>query len=166
MRIPALLSAALIASSALGMATTASAADVSVAIGPDLQKKADDYGTRELDYLSKSLTRSVERALTRNGALVSPDSAIKLVIEDAKPNRPTMQQMSNKPGLSMDSFGIGGARVTGTVTSPTGSVTPVSFSWYETDIRNSLPSTTWSDAQTSFDRFAYRLAKGESVAER
>lgn len=168
MRIPALLSAALIASTALGMATAASAADlnVNVSIGPDLQKKASDYGPRELDYLTKSLSRSIERAADRKGATIADGSTVNLVIEDAKPNRPTVQQMSNKPGLSMESFGVGGAKITGTVTSPAGVVSPVSYSWYESDIRNARPSTTWTDAETTFDRFAGKLAKGESVAER
>ena len=30
--------------------------------------------------------------------------------------------------------------------------------WYETDLANVIANSTWSDARTSFDRFARRFA--------
>lgn len=141
-------------------------ADVHVSIGPELQAKAGEYGQRELDYLATDLRTSVERTLERSGGLSATGGTLDLVIEDAVPNRPTMQQMSRKPGLSFESFGIGGARIGGVLTTADGQQIPVGFRWYETDIRWSRTAGTWMDAQNTFDRFARRLVTGEAVAER
>ena len=94
------------------------------------------------------------------------ESTLDLVIEDAVPNRPTMQQMSNKPGLSYQSFGVGGAMVGGVLTTTDGRQIEVGYRWYETDIRWAVSAGTWSDAQSTFDRFARRLVNGQAVAER
>jgi hypothetical protein len=155
----ALLSAALV----LGFAQAAPAfaapavAEVKVSIGPELAKKTDTIGTREFDLLKTDLRRSVERRLPPRAG----GGTLALVIEDARPNRPTMQQLSKKPGLSLDSFGVGGARITGVYVGPTGARTPIDYSWYETDIRQARHSTTWTDAETAFDRLAARLAKDQ-----
>lgn len=155
----ALLSAVLVLG--LGQAAPAFAApavaEVRVSIGPDLAKKADTIGTREFDRLATDLRRSVERKLPpRPGG-----GTLTLVIEDARPNRPTMQQLSKTPGLSLDSFGVGGARITGAYVDPAGARTPIDYSWYETDIRQARHNTTWTDAGTAFDRLAARLAKDQ-----
>jgi hypothetical protein len=155
----ALLSAALVLS--LAAATPALAAPavakVEVSIGPDLAKQADTLGTREFDRLSTELKRSIQRKLpSRPGG-----GTLALVIADAKPNRPTMQQLSQKPGLSMESFGVGGARITGAYVAPDGTRTPIDYSWYETDIRQARHNTTWTDAETAFDRLAARLVKDQ-----
>lgn len=137
---------------------------VTVDIGPKLQEKAaEDYGVREVDELAADLQEDVERALAKAGGLAPEGGRLELVLVDAKPNRPTMQQMSNKPGLSMQSFGIGGATIEGRAVFPDGTSTPISYKWYESDIRQAIPSTTWSDAQRTFDRFALRLARGGDV---
>lgn len=141
-------------------------ADVHVRIGPDLQDKADEYGQRDLDDLAADLRQSVERALQRSGGLSPEGGALELVIEDAVPNRPTMRQMSVKPGLSYESFGVGGAKISGVLTTADGRQIPVSYRWYETDIRWATAAGTWSDAENSFDRFARRLAHGDTVLER
>lgn len=141
-------------------------AEIHVTIGPHLQDKADDYGQRELDFLAADLRKSVEQALDRSGDLSPTGGTLDLVIEDAVPNRPTMRQMSVKPGLSFESYGIGGARIGGVLTTADGQRIPVGFRWYETDIRWSEGSGTWMDAQNTFDRFARRLVTGDAVAER
>jgi hypothetical protein len=153
----ALLSAALL----LGLAQSALAAptvsEVKVSIGPELAKKVDDLGTRDFDILTAELRRSVERKTPpRPGG-----GTLTLVIEDAKPNRPTPQQMSAKPGLSMESFGVGGARISGEYVDPTGKRTPIAYSWYESDIRWARYGSTWHDAENAFDRLADRLAKDQ-----
>ena len=158
----ALLSAALV----LGLAQTALAtsalaapdvAEVKVTIGPDLAKKTETIGTREFDLLSTDLRRSIERKLRPHPG----GGTLALVIEDATPNRPTAQQLSKTPGLSMDSFGIGGARISGAYVDPTGTRTPIDYSWYETDIRQARHRGTWSDAETAFDKLAVRLSKDQ-----
>ena len=130
-------------------------AEVKVSIGPELAKKADALGSRDLEGLSTDLRRAVERKLR----LRPGGGSLNLVIEDAKPNRPTPQQLSKTPGLSMESFSLGGARIGGDYVDPTGARTPIAFSWYESDIRWARYGGTWHDAQTAFDRLADRLAK-------
>jgi hypothetical protein len=162
MRITALVAAALLSSAT---AAAAAPASVTVTIGPDLQKKAiEKYGVRDVDRLASELRKDVERELARTGAY--DGSRIELVLVDAQPNRPTFKQMSDKPGLSFESFGIGGARIEGQAIAPGGAATPVRYSYYETDIRQSRGHSTWSDAQWTMNRFAYRLARGKSVASR
>ena len=169
MRLATLLTTTLAATAAafaVQAAPLGPVAEVHVAIGPALQDKVDDYGQRELDFLAADLRKSVIQAISRQGGLTPSGGTLDLVIEDATPNRPTMRQMSNKPGLSYESFGIGGAKVSGVLTTPDGRSIPVSYRWYENDIRWSQGTSTWSDAQTSFDRFGRQLVNGSLAAER
>ena len=142
-------------------------ADVHVTIGAALQDMADDYGQRDLDRLAVDLRDSVTSALSRDGGGLSPaGGTLDLVIESATPNRPTMKQMNDKPGLSYESFGLGGAKISGVLTTADGRQVPIRYNWYETDIRWSVGASTWMDAENTFDRFARHLAKGDLVAER
>lgn len=152
----------LLAAAATGPALAApNVAAVRVAIGPDLAKKTEIMDAREFDYLSKQLQQSIEKKLDRSGSL-SPDGGdLYLVIEDARPNRPTLQQMSSQPGLSFSSFGVGGAHLSGEYRAKSGERTPVDYSWYETDITRAPYNSTWSDADTAFDRLANKLVKNE-----
>jgi hypothetical protein len=143
---------------ALALTTTAGAqtGQVSVTIGPELQAKASEkYGVREVERLADSLRRDVERALAKRGG-----GRAELVLVDAKPNRPTFKQMSDKPGLSFQSFGIGGATIEGRIVTADGRETPFTYRWYESDIRNVMPTSTWGDAERAFDRAARRIARG------
>lgn len=147
------------------LAALAAPATVQVRLDPKLEKLAvTRYGEKEVQDLASRLKTRVERALARTGAL--PDATVELVLEDAMPNRPTMQELGAKPGLSMESFGVGGARISGRVVQADGAVTPVSYAWYETDIRQAQDKWTWSDAEWTFDRFASRLSQGKSLASR
>lgn len=162
MRITALVAAALFSSATAAVAAPAS---VTVSVGPELQQKAvDTYGVRDIDHLAAELRKDVERELTRSGAY--DGARIELVLVDAKPNRPTFKQLLDVPGLSYESFGIGGARIEGRAVAPDGVVTPLKYSYYETDIRQSWAHATWADAQWTIGRFAYRLASGKVVASR
>ncbi|WP_309087942.1 hypothetical protein [Phenylobacterium sp.] len=158
MRTLALAAAALLASASTALAAPAA---VSVAIGPELQEKAEKtYGVRDVTRLADDLRQDVERALAKSGA--HQDARIELVLTDAKPNRPTFKQLSDTPGLSMQSFGVGGAAIEGRIVAADGAVTPVTYRWYETDIRQAWGDWVWSDAQVSFDRFARRLARNDT----
>lgn len=142
-------------------------ADVRVSIGSELQDKADEYGQRDLDMLASDLRNSVIQAIGRAGGGLSPaGGTLDLVIEAATPNRPTMRQMNRRPGLSYESFGLGGAKISGVLKTADGQQVPLSYDWYETDIRWSVGAGTWTDAETTFDRFARHLTKGDLVAER
>ena len=162
MRLLALSAAALIAS---GTAAFAAPAAVTVDVAPKLQKEFEKtYGLREAKLLTEDLRSSVEQRLAKTGAL--EDARVELTLKDVKPNRPTFKQLSDRPGLSMQSFGIGGATIEGRIVAPDGTVTPVEYSWYESDIRDAYANWTWSDAEWTFDRFAGRLARGAQVAQR
>lgn len=132
---------------------------VSVALGRALQAKIQDYGPRDVEDLRRELGRDVERALVR-----SPNApvAAQLVIEDAQPNRPTFEQLGRTPGLSLRSVGVGGARVSGTVTFRDGSIRPIHYQWYETDITQERAAGTWSDAYRAFGWLADQLASGRT----
>jgi hypothetical protein len=158
MRIPALFLALglAVAAPAVSAPTGAPISEVTVTIGPKLADKAKDYGDRELNFLATELKKDAERALSRTGRLQPGGGRIELVINDAKPNRPTMEQMTRKPGLSLQSIAIGGASIEGKEVQPNGDSRAMAYSWYETDIRNAKASTTWSDAERTFDVFIRR----------
>lgn len=152
---------------ALGASSTLAApASVAVAVGPDLQAKAaKTYGVKEIDRLADMLRQDVERSLARTGAY--DGARIELTLVDATPNRPTFKQLTDQPGLSFASFGVGGATIEGRAVAPDGTVTPLRYRWYEGDIRRAAHGTwTWADADWAFNRFAYRLGRGEVVASR
>jgi hypothetical protein len=149
----------------LPAAALAAPASVSVTIGADLQKKAlKKYGVRDVNRLADNLRAEVERELTKTGAY--DGERIELVLVDATPNRPTFKQMGDTPGLSYQSFGLGGARIEGQAVAADGAVTPLRYSWYETDIGQAWYQSTWSDAEWTFDRFATKLSRGQALAHR
>jgi hypothetical protein len=159
MRTVALATATVLLSATAALAAPAT---VNVTISPELQAKAaKKYGVRDINELAASLKKSVVGELARSGAYA--DAKIDLVLADAKPNRPTFKQMGDTPGLSFESFGIGGARITGTATAANGAVTPLDYRWYETDIRWAQYNATWGDAYTTFQRFAHRLATAKGA---
>jgi hypothetical protein len=156
--------AALAAGSAMA-APLSTVGSVEVSISPELQKKAaDDLGVQDVDRLAAELRRHVTRELERTGVLAG--GRMELVLTDVRPNRPTFRQLGNQPGLSYESYGIGGATIDGQAISVTGEVTPIHFQWYESDIRQAWTKSTWSDANYAFHRFAYRYGRGESYAAR
>src|SRR5688572_7465585 len=123
-RILAFSVAVLLASAAPALAAPAA---VSVTVGPELQKKFDKtYGVREAQQLTADLQRSVETALVKRSA--HDGARIELVLTDVKPNRPTFKQMADTPGLSMQSFGIGGATIEGRIVAADGQEQPVKYS--------------------------------------
>ena len=140
-------------------------ASVQVQIGPELQAKAArDLGERDIARLAATLKGDVQRELERTGVLAG--GRLELVLTDVRPSRPTLQQFSNRPGLSHESFGIGGATLEGQAISVAGDVTPIHFRWYADDIEDAPRKATWTDAYAAFDRFAYRFGRGESYATR
>ena len=165
MRLPAFLTttAIAVAMAASAQAAPAAISTINIDIGPELAGKTDIVDARDIAFLKAELRDSLERELGRSGALTAEGAVLNLVIEDATPNRPTMQQMSRTPGLSFQSRGIGGATLSGTLVTADGAL-PVSYRWYESDFRNTVAAGTWSDAETTFDRFARKVARGDSLA--
>jgi hypothetical protein len=146
-------------------AAAAAPRSVTVEISPELEAKAQRVlGVRDIDRLAADLKTETEREAAKNPALGG--ARIVLELADAKPNRPTFKQLSDNPGLSYQSFGVGGAQIEGHAVLPSGRVVPLSYSYYETDIRFSRLGGTWADADGVIDRFAHRLARGDLVASR
>lgn len=155
MRIAAL---AALAAATFAVALPASALTVEAKMSTEFQKKLDDdFGAREAKTLTESLTKKITTAFAGHG--VNAERVV-VTIEDAKPNRPTFQQVSDKPGLDpMNSISIGGARVSGIAYDASGKeIGRLEHKWYETDLANTFAASTWTDARTSFDRFARRFA--------
>jgi hypothetical protein len=152
---------------ALAFSTAAIAAPVSVApvsFSPEFQTEVDeDLGTREGEYLRRIVTRAVERALVREGASLSGSAGVSVdvVIVDADPNRPTLQQISNEPGLSQGmSVSIGGAELRATLRDGEGNViSEVRHRRYNRNITDgNIGTSTWAEAHRSINQFAAKVA--------
>lgn len=140
-------------------------ATVSVTLSEALREKAvSTYGLAEIEALAEELEGDVARELSRTGVMIG--GRVELVLEDAKPNRPTRKEMSDRPGLSFRSFSVGGARITGRTVSFDGKVTPIRYDWYATDITDARHGSVWADAERTFDSFARRLSRGQLYALR
>ena len=153
--------APLAAALAVSGAAAAQPSAVVVTVSPDFAKTAQELGERDVQQQVSDLTRTVERVLTDRNSL--DGARVELVITDLKPNRPTMQQLGDKPGLDgMRSLSIGAA-VEGSVTMASGEVQPVKFDYYTPTLADARGSTTWTDAQRAYDRLARNLAEGRFV---
>ena len=121
----------------------------------------DEYGVREGEMLSKEIVEDIEEAFTKRGVEAV---RVTVIIEDAKPNRPTFEQLSARPGLDpIRSVSLGGMDLSGTVFDAEGEVVAeVQYDWFENDIRNARAVSTWWDARRASDRFARRLAEAAS----
>ncbi len=154
--------APLTAAMALAGAVAAQPSAVVVTVSPDFAKTAAELGEREVQQQADDLARTVERVLNEQQALNG--ARIELVITDLKPNRPTIQQATDKPGLDMmRSISIGGAAIEGTVTTASGEVQPVKYERYSNNLADVRGYSTWQDASTAFNRLARNLAEGRYV---
>lgn len=149
----------------LAVAVTPAMADpasVNVTLGPDVIESADELGERDVQEQAARLADVVRRTLARRGALDGAE--INLTLTDLKPNRPTMQQMTDRPGLDgIRSVSIGGATISGHVTTADGLIHPVSYDWYSTSIAEVHGFNTWQDADRAYSRLANNLADGRYV---
>jgi hypothetical protein len=142
----------------------ASATEINITFSDDFSKDlSKDYGEREGAYLSGMIDGRVMDALEAAG-LQDRVARVDITLLDAKPNRPTLQQMSKQPGLSMQSFSIGGASLTGRMYDAQNAlIGETSHDWYESDIRQAQYNATWTDARRAIDRFARKLADAETA---
>ncbi|MEO1643479.1 MAG: hypothetical protein AAFR74_09095 [Pseudomonadota bacterium] len=148
-----------LAAAALAFAPLASATTVNVSFSEDFAEKlTEDYGEREGPRLIEEVTEDVTRQFEKRGLEVA---RVDIVIIDAKPNRPTFQQQLDRPGLDgFRSISVGGMSLEGTAFDEAGNaIGSKSYKFFETDIRDVIGSTTWTDARRASDRFARRFAK-------
>lgn len=128
--------ASLMATAAFAAAPIGPVSQINISIGSWLdQKRIDKVNDRDLAYLKDELRKSVEEQLARTGKL-DPNGGgrLDLVLEDAINNRPTQQEMSYYPSLSLKSFANGGAEITGVYVAPDGSRTPIGYVRREMDL--------------------------------
>lgn len=129
-----------------------------VTYSPEFQEKLrKTYGEREGALLSEDIARALNRELA--GLSVPTETIVDVEIVDAKPNRPTFKELSDRVGLSLQSVGIGGATLKATMRTANGASRTVDYSWYEHDIRDTVGSTTWTDANRAIRWFADQVAE-------
>lgn len=170
-KLSALLAAAAAAGVMAGAAQAsqpaASTSQVSVTVGGDLLKEVDKLGERDVQQQVDDLARVIERELARDAGSENrwAGARVNLVLTDLKPNRPTMQQASDRPGLSIfDSKSIGGATIEGEIVTADGERLPVRYERYSSSIADVFGYTTWSDADRAFDGLAANMRRGRLVS--
>lgn len=134
-------------------------ATVNVTLGPDVIESAEELGERDLSQQAARLADVVRETLARRGALDGAE--INLTLTDLKPNRPTLQQLADTPGLDgLRSVSIGGATISGHVTTADGMIHPIRYDWYSSSIRDVIGYGVWQDADRAYRRLAGNLADG------
>lgn len=123
------------------------------------------YGDRALNTLVEEVYEELNEDFAKKGILVSDDAAItlRITLEDARNNRPTFEQLSRETSLSFQSFGVGGAELSGELLDASGeSLGTLSYRWFETNIDQfgfSQANGVWTDARRAISRFSNRTAK-------
>lgn len=140
---------------------------VLVDASPAVQNQKKKYDSADVDMLKADLQKKVETALRDRGVwAANGGDTLLLTITSLTPNRPTMAQMRATPGLSMRSFGLGGAALQGELLSPSGAdLGKVQYSWSETWIENVIAASTWYDARRAFSQFADYIAEEFGAAD-
>ncbi len=133
--------------------------EVTVHIGPALAAKTNKLGETDVNEMAKDLADTVRGALKGDRQANAPVRA-DLVLEDATPNRPTIQQLSDHPGLSMQSIALGGAAISGVVTFADGHTQPLSYSFRQDSLRDDIGVGQWTDAERTFEFLGDDLAHG------
>ena len=141
-----------------------------VALSAELQTSLDDdLGAREGEVLRRTVADTVSAALVRHGATVTGGApvTVEITIVDADPNRPTMEQMSARPGLDMGrSISIGGAELHGALRGADGQViSEINHRRYTHSLIDLTGAeSTWTDARRAIRQFAEKVA--DAYAER
>ncbi len=156
--------ALLFAIPALLLAPIANASEFTVTFSEKFTEKLeDDYGLKEGDYLAEEIREDLTRYLNKAGITVSH---IDVVIEDARPNKPTMKQLGDR--LSLDygrSISTGGMKLTLSARDADKNViASLTDDDFENDLRFASP-TTWGDANTASSRIARKFVKQIAALE-
>lgn len=144
---------------ALAILPTAAATEVAVTYSDDFAEElSDNYGEREGESLIEEIVEDLDRAFSKAG--VDP-ARVDVTIVDAKPNRPTFEQMSARPGLDgFRSISLGGMELVGTAYDADGNVLATQeYGWFENNLRNVVGSGVWTDANRASNRFAKKMAE-------
>jgi hypothetical protein len=139
--------------SLLASSAFADGLQINVSYGEKAEKAfSKTYGDRERTIIVETIKRSLSREVGDQATRVD------VVINDIVANRPTFKQLGDRPGLSFQSFGIGGADISGKAYDAGGNlIGQVTYDWYG-DIYWANTSWTWSDADRAIYGFSRRLA--------
>jgi hypothetical protein len=133
-----------------------------ITIGATLAEKTAEYGERDIERLLTRVRSRLERELRAVDRLAEPAEAgalLHVVLEDARPNRPTPQQMSSGPrALDIRSFSIGGADLKAVLVADSDGLARFDYSWETPTASDSRYAVTWTDADRTIGRFAARVA--------
>lgn len=144
---------------ALAILPTAAATEVAVTYSDDFADElSENFGEREGETLTEDIIEDLDRAFNKAG--VAP-ARVDVVIVNAKPNRPTFQQLSDRPGLDpIRSISLGGMTLEGTAYDADGNVLATQeYGWFENSIQDVIGSGTWTDANRASRRFAKKFAE-------
>lgn len=152
-----------VAATAAGVA--AAQPSVTVTLGEDLQKESRELGAREVQQQVDQLTRIVSRAIAEDADLAG--ARVELVLTELKPNRPTFQQVADRPGIDpMRSISIGGAAIEGQIIMADGRVQPVRYRWFSNNLSDVRGFAVWQDADRAYRRLGSNIAAGRYVVGR
>lgn len=128
--------------------------EINITYSDKLEKEfKDNYGLREKKAIEETIRKELAEELGKNAVRAD------IVVIDAKPNRPTFEQLGNTPGLSLQSFSIGGAELSGRTYDAYGNVlSVVNYEYTSPSIIDARMAHTWHDAEYAIYRFARRLA--------
>jgi hypothetical protein len=154
-----------ISSSGLAQTAPAMAPEVTVQVGSALAAKAQKLGETDVKEMVKDLAGAVRSDLEGHHRASAPVRA-DLILEDMTPNRPTVQQLSDNPGLSEESIALGGAAISGVVTFADGHTESLSYTFRQTSLQDDLGVGQWTDAERAFDYLGDDLAHGHIPHDR
>lgn len=151
---------------ALAFAQSAAAVTVSpISFSPEFETElSEDLGEREGVELRGLVEQAVASALSARGVSAGSGSdTIEITIVDAQPNRPTLEQLSARPGLDyFRSISIGGAELRAVIRNASGDVVSEvehrRFNSSLDEFNGFPPAGTWSEARRAIRRFANKVA--------
>jgi len=119
------------------------------------------YGDRAIAFLIEDMQDEIVEDFAKRGLTLSDTAPtlLRVTINEARPNRPTFNQLKEDSDLSFQSFGIGGADVSAEFIAAGGSVIGTAEYDYYSSL-NERPFGalgTWTDATRSFSRFSKNL---------
>ena len=162
----ALSTALLAALTLLSAAPIAAAQGVTVGavtFSPELQTEfADDFGVGESPVLVRAVEQSLASQIARRGGSIGANSGVTIdvTIVDAAPNRPTMEQLGDRPGLSLQSISTGGAELRAVIRNADGRVlAEVEHRYFDSFEDLTGAESTWSSARRAIRQWARKVAE-------